>query len=91
MKTYENLDSGALRANIAQADDAAASTGAVADNATPSTEDNIVAVIDTGVDYTNPDLANNMWSNPGNIAGAPGQSAPMATISTKMTMTPCRE
>jgi uncharacterized repeat protein (TIGR02543 family) len=44
-----------------------------ADNATASTQDNIVAVIDSGFDYTNPDLANNMWSNPGNIAGAPGE------------------
>jgi len=32
--------------------------------------DNIViAVIDTGVDYTHPDLASNMWHNPGEIAG----------------------
>ncbi len=38
-----------------------------ADAATTSTVDNIVAVIDTGVDYTNPDLADNMWVNPGNI------------------------
>lgn len=28
-----------------------------------------VAVIDTGVDYTHPDLAANMWFNPGEIAG----------------------
>lgn len=27
----------------------------------------VVAVIDTGVDYTNPDLADVMWENPGNI------------------------
>lgn len=31
--------------------------------------DVVVAVIDTGVDYTHPDLANNMWTNPGEIAG----------------------
>lgn len=30
-------------------------------------KDNIVAVVDTGVDYTNPDLTNVMWINPGNI------------------------
>jgi subtilisin family serine protease len=29
----------------------------------------VVAVIDTGVDYNNPDLAANMWTNPGEIAG----------------------
>jgi subtilisin family serine protease len=29
----------------------------------------IVGVIDTGVDYTHPDLVNNIWTNPGEIAG----------------------
>lgn len=29
----------------------------------------VVAVIDTGVDYTHPDLAGNMWRNVGEIAG----------------------
>ncbi|MEI8242214.1 MAG: LamG-like jellyroll fold domain-containing protein [bacterium] len=29
----------------------------------------IVAVIDSGVDYNHPDLKNNMWRNPGEIAG----------------------
>ncbi|MDF3059312.1 MAG: hypothetical protein K0R17_3527 [Rariglobus sp.] len=28
-----------------------------------------VGVIDTGIDYTHPDLAANMWTNPGEIAG----------------------
>ncbi|MFM9024864.1 MAG: DVUA0089 family protein [Planctomycetaceae bacterium] len=29
----------------------------------------VVAVIDTGIDYTHPDLAANAWRNPGEIAG----------------------
>ncbi|MCD8483436.1 MAG: S8 family serine peptidase [Verrucomicrobia bacterium] len=29
----------------------------------------IIAVIDTGVDYTHPDIAANMWRNPGEIPG----------------------
>jgi serine protease len=31
--------------------------------------DIVVGVVDTGVDYTHPDLAANMWTNPGEIAG----------------------
>ena len=31
--------------------------------------DVVVADIDTGVDYTHPDLAANMWHNPGEVAG----------------------
>jgi thermitase len=31
--------------------------------------DLVVAIIDTGIDYTHPDLAVNIWTNPGEIAG----------------------
>ena len=31
--------------------------------------DIIVGVVDTGIDYNHPDLAANMWVNPGEIAG----------------------
>jgi subtilisin family serine protease len=32
-------------------------------------ESTLIAVIDTGVDYNHPDLAANIWTNPGEIAG----------------------
>ena len=38
-------------------------------NITTGSSDIVVAVLDTGIDYTHPDLAANMWTNPGEIAG----------------------
>ncbi|WP_199756784.1 S8 family serine peptidase [Tautonia sociabilis] len=38
-------------------------------NVTTGSADSIVAVIDTGIDVTHPDLAANIWTNPGEIAG----------------------
>ncbi len=35
-------------------------------------EDIIVGVIDTGIDYNHPDLQNNMWKNPLELSGSPG-------------------
>jgi serine protease len=37
--------------------------------ATGSTEEVVIAGIDTGIDYSHPDLAANMWTNPGEIPG----------------------
>jgi subtilisin family serine protease len=31
----------------------------------------VVGVVDTGIDYNHPDLARNVWSNPGGIGGCP--------------------
>ncbi|MGY8770866.1 MAG: S8 family serine peptidase, partial [Pirellulales bacterium] len=36
---------------------------------TTGTSGNVVAVIDTGIDYTHPDLISSIWVNPGEIAG----------------------
>jgi subtilisin family serine protease len=36
--------------------------------AKPSTSEVVVAVIDTGLDTTHPDISSNLWTNPGNIS-----------------------
>src|SRR5262249_38854681 len=38
-------------------------------NTSTGTGDTVVAVIDTGIDYNHPDLAANIWANPGEIPG----------------------
>jgi subtilisin family serine protease len=38
-------------------------------NTTTGSRSVVVAVIDTGIDYRHPDLAANVWTNPGEIAG----------------------
>jgi len=43
--------------------------GLAADSAEIGSRDVLVGVIDTGIDYTHPDLAANIWTNPGEIAG----------------------
>ena len=40
-------------------------------NVTTGTNTVVVAIVDTGVQYSHPDLLTNMWNNPGGIGGCP--------------------
>lgn len=65
---YEQLTGGAGQGGT----EGGASSGSASGSAESSDDANIVGVIDTGVDYTHPDLADRMWINDESKTGLPG-------------------
>lgn len=55
--------------NVGQSGGSADIDAAEAWDITIGSRNNVVGVIDSGVDYAHPDLIGNMWTNPGEIAG----------------------
>ncbi|EER12347.1 Thermophilic serine proteinase precursor, putative [Perkinsus marinus ATCC 50983] len=50
----------------------------------------VVALIDSGIDYSHPDLANNIWTNPGEIPNDGNNNRGVAGVAWKLSVVPLR-